>query len=315
MESHREAYLNFSLTGETPRVFFDAVTCLCKNFGKMKKQVLWVSHASRGGLKFVVEEESNFQASVLVRQSGFAKLEVSENFGGLCVFLTDLLDGLSVLGVTQTSQNFSNLSTSRASVLRVVQEKENEPLYLILHDPDFVTQCRLKTIQADPPVDFSFFSSSVVCSAILASDMLREALQEIDVAGTEALKVSVKREGIKPTISLQGVGRDGTTDTYGGFVGISVCVEFPSPIDSSSDVFAEFHVTDEFSGIVFPIHFIRRCLRALAFSDTCRLRVNRTGILSLVIRFRTGSKIPEQVVEISSSYCFLEYLVCPLEAV
>ncbi|GJD07413.1 Cell cycle checkpoint protein RAD1 [Galdieria sulphuraria] len=205
------------------------------------------------------------------------------------------------------------MSTSRANVLRVVQVMENEPIYLILHDPDFVTQCRLKTIQAEPPVDFSFFASSVVCSAILASDLLREALQEIDVAGTEALKVSVKREGPMPTITLQGVGRDGTTDTYGGFIGISVCIEFPSPTESSSDVFAEFHVSDEFGGVVFPMHFIRRCVRALAFSDTCRLRVNQTGVLSLVIRFRTGSKTPEQWIEVASSYCFLEYLIRSLE--
>ncbi|KAK4528179.1 hypothetical protein GAYE_SCF53G6114 [Galdieria yellowstonensis] len=310
MEDQRDAYLSFSLTGETPRVFFEALTCLCKNFGRTKKLVLWVSHAPRGGLKLVVEEESSFQASVLIRHNGFETLDVSENFDGFSVFLTDLIDGLSILGVTQNAQY--SVNQSRASVLRVVQAAKNEPLHLILHDPDFVTQCRLKTVQAEAPVDFSFFASTVICSAIVASEVFREALQELDVVNTEALKISVKRDSLKPTLILQGVNRDGTTDAYGGFVGMSICVEFPPPLESN-EVFAEFHVTDDFKAGVFPMNLVRRCVRALSFSDTCRLRVNRAGVLSIVIRFRTCLKTLEHS-ETPSSYCFLEYLICPFQA-
>eukprot|EP00871_Galdieria_phlegrea_P003328 jgi/Galph1/3997/GphlegSOOS_G2648.1 len=316
METSRDSSLSFSLSGDASKVLFDALCCLSMNSNKNKRQIIWILQATRGGLKLVVEEDATFQASVLIRENGFCSLEFSDSFVGVCVFLVDLVDGLSILGLSQNSQSgTSSLVATKGNILRLIYVSEGDPIFLILHDLDFVTQCRLKTLEFESPVDFSFFASSVLCSAILSSEYLREAFLEVDVPGTEAVKIHVKRDIHETSLIVESCGRSGNSYSSASLVGVSVSVELASNSDVETDLFAEFHVSEDFTQVIFPVHFIRRCIRALSISDTCRLRINENGMLSLVSRLGTNQKPSDRSNETLESYCFIEHLVLPLECI
>jgi cell cycle checkpoint protein len=224
------------------------------------------------GLKFSVEKTKTLRAKAYVKSSVFTEFELNEDNLEFTLNLSILLQCLQIFGQQ------SHLHMSYAGY--------GHPLALILEEDGVITQCEIKTLEAEAPIDFNFRSSAIISRAVVKSQFLRDCFAELDVPG--ASKVTVHMSPEAPFLSMSVEGDSS-----------SCKVDFPS--DKEAEVFTEFEAKSATSN-TYPLSLIRPCAKALAKSDHTNLRINEGGMWSM------QHVIPANDGTLTN---WVEFLICP----
>lgn len=192
---------------------------------------------------------------------------------------------------------------------------------ITLQESDVVTTCNIHTIESDNVTlpDFQFLAHEVWNKAIVQSEALKDALVELSYAG--ATTCELRLAPVKPRFRFQSPGLLGSS--VGEEVDEEVdavdteplcAVELPDPSDKTSNVFLEF-TSLKVQVSCYRLTLLQRCVKALAMSDTCRIRMNQDGMLSLVCLMRTAPAGASNDRAYVTNRYFTEFLIAAEEII
>lgn len=160
------------------RLLTDALSCIYSSTHRALDVVLSIPEA--GGLKFSVEQTGCLQASVLLPIDVFASFDCSEWSTRVRLNLCLLLECLNIF-------SSSGQQERAPTPIRLTYDGEGHALVLQFQEQDAQTVCKLNTINNDyldeMETDFQFSRHQVLNLALLQSEVLRDAIAELDYAG------------------------------------------------------------------------------------------------------------------------------------
>ncbi|KAJ3013181.1 ssDNA endodeoxyribonuclease [Thoreauomyces humboldtii] len=264
------------------------------------------------GIRFIVEDSRASQGRAYVQANHFSRYDYpvrlpddqdqgqdveSPDVITFSVDLQTLLDCLTIFGGSSgnpfssgvgSGAGYGGFGEKRAVeriAVRITVPMDGHQMSLILEERGVVTSCVLTTYDPDPMTELhaTFVEQRSICKVIMKSEWLKDAFSELDgTSDTITLLISPTT----PYFRLSASGLAGDTQ-----------MDYPK----DTDVVESFHcVRSTTNGYRYAL--LQPCLRALAVSSKCSIRVNEVGFLS--IQFMIN--ITEQDVT------FVEYLVSPL---
>jgi len=230
---------------------------------------------SKNGIKFTVEESKIYQANTFLQDALFQEYnwsQANEEQFRFKLNLTFFLDCLNIFG---------SAGGSGYTALQMVYRGYGHPLVLMLEEGGVVTNCAIKTLDADEITDFNFLGSPIICKVIMDAEGLRDAFSELDWSS--------------PTINFLLSPNDpyfrvSTVSPLGSFE-----VEYPK----DSDLFEQFQCSSV-SENRYKLSLLQPCFKALASANRTQIRVNGQGVLS----FQHMLKVEDQVG-------FVDFFVVP----
>eukprot|EP00180_Rhodochaete_pulchella_P001081 Plantae.Rhodophyta-Rhodochaete_pulchella.ctg18951.p1 GENE.Plantae.Rhodophyta-Rhodochaete_pulchella.ctg18951~~Plantae.Rhodophyta-Rhodochaete_pulchella.ctg18951.p1 ORF type:complete len:334 (+),score=41.93 Plantae.Rhodophyta-Rhodochaete_pulchella.ctg18951:35-1003(+) len=276
-----EAAALLSCRLDSARSLVEALSCIASSSKRDRDVVL--TAATRGGLRLTTEEAGCMQASVLIRAEAFASFSARQDLA-LSVNLSVLLDALQLFVSSDSSgRSSSTHGLSAVEPIRILCQDSAQPLVLASSaslnedgiDQGFSVTCRIRMLSEPSVADFAFASVPVVNSVIVQSDVLREALGDLDYAGAAVCELRLGPQ--PPRFRLE----SGDPNT-----GSSLAVELPDPDDPGTQVYREFS-SKKLQVCCYRLSLLQRCLKALASSDTTKVRMNADGMLSLAIKMKS----------------------------
>lgn len=187
--------------------------------------------------------------------------------------LTTLLNCLSV----------SDDTVGGSTAVKICYAGPGHPLVVMLDENGVLTDCGLRTLVADPPLEFDFIPSSAPNKFIVKSEVIRDALTEFDLLNS----------GVDVTFSIETNQRfvlsiDGP---------LSAC---EIEISGTSDCVSRLDCKESQS-YSYRLAMLLRTFKSLSLSrDTC-IRMNNRGILSMQLMIQ----LPNQQSAV------VEFLMCP----
>ncbi len=144
-----------------------------------------------------------------------------------------------------------------------------------LEDQGIITQCEIRTLETNGPIDFNFRSSPIVNRAIIKSQFLKDAFAELDAPGAGVVRIRMSPEAPFLSMSVRGDSS-------------SYQVDFP--LDKDQDVFTAFECKEAVTHS-YKLSLIHPCVRVLAKAEQTNMRINEDGMLSMqhVIPNETGN--------------------------
>lgn len=288
---------------ESVKPLLDALSCIYSS--AHKAQDVTISVHTDGGLRFSVEHTGCLQASVILPSSAFTSFHVSSSSVRLRLNLSLFVESLSLFATSpQDAPVSAQLSHNRSG----------DPLVLRLWDGEADTVCKLSTLALDNDhiamldINLAFYQFPLITTAVLSSDILREALSELDyhAASTAEIRLAPtppKFLLLSPAASLAS-DLDGLGDD-------ALCtVELPDPHDRTTDVFQSFTCRRSQCSVYKLLH-LQRCKQALSLSETCKLQMNAEGMLSIMCRMKSqdSSRFRPTVLD----RCFVEFVIAAQE--
>ncbi|KAK2710646.1 cell cycle checkpoint protein RAD1-like [Artemia franciscana] len=141
-------------------------------------------------------------------------------------------------------------------------EQYGAPLCLSVEEPVVSTDCKIKTLEPDEPVDFHFDLSDSTGKMILKSEVLKEAFSELD---STADKIKIEILVDPPTLRLVTNGSCGRSQTD-----IQANTEYVEMFSYQEKVDASYHQD-----------MLKLALKPLGISKRTSLRIDERGILCL----------------------------------
>ena len=111
-------------------------------------------------------------------------------------------DNTSTEDVLQWKRISSDITVSSHKVYTLTQDLL-QPQLTRLEESGVVTDCRIRTVQFDPVLDYDFSNSNVVCKLIMSSECLKEIFAELD-ASSETVQFSISPESRHFRITTEG---------------------------------------------------------------------------------------------------------------
>jgi len=251
--------------GENAKSIANLVSCI-HTTNSAKKHQMAICTLSRNGIKFTVEETKIYQANTFLQDQLFQEYNWNQNNEEQFRFklnLTFFLDCLNIFGST---------GGSGYTALQMVYRGYGHPLVLMLEEGGVVTNCAIKTLDADELTDFNFLGSPITNKVIMDAEGLRDAFSELDWSS--------------PTISLllspsEPYFRVSTVSAVGSFE-----VEYPK----DSDLFEHFQCSARQENR-YKLALLQPCFKALANASRTQIRTNSQGVLS----FQHMLKVEDQI--------------------
>ncbi|KAL5017623.1 hypothetical protein ScPMuIL_007212 [Solemya velum] len=232
--------------------------------------------ASSMGLKVTVEDAKCIQANAFIQEGVFHEFTIKEEQLTFKINLTVLLECLTIFGST----SFPGVTTS----LKMCYAGYGCPLVLILEEDGVLTDCNIKTLEADEVLDFNFCSSNVVNKIIMKSECLKEAFNELDMS-SDILEILMSPDA--PYFRLSTFGNSGSTHS-----------DFPK----DSDMVESFQCSQTQTNR-YKISLLKPSVKALGHSTRVSIRTDNRGFLSLQYMIKNED----------GQICFVEYYCVPDE--
>jgi len=220
----------------------------------LDKDQIAICSVTSAGMKFTVERSKVLQVKAYLKSSIFREFRLLQNVDSVEFSLN-----LSIL--LQCLQIFGEASHMELSYLGA-----GHPVSLILEDQGVITQCQIRTLDAMGPIDFNFRSSPIVSRAIVKSELLKEALAELEPPGGSIVQIRMSPEASFLSMAVNGDS-------------CSAQVDFPSD-GQSNDVFTAFECKEAVTNS-YKLNLIRPCVKVLAKSEQTNIRMNSVGMLSM----------------------------------
>uniref|UniRef100_A0A1B6D9P5 Cell cycle checkpoint protein RAD1 n=1 Tax=Clastoptera arizonana TaxID=38151 RepID=A0A1B6D9P5_9HEMI len=131
---------------------------------------------STNGLKVVVEDSKCIQVSAYISSNVFQELHVKEN--EQITFRIDLSTMLECLTIFDHCSSVPGLTTA----LMMSYQYEGAPLKMILEENGIITDCLLKTMNADDILDFHFPTNSEINKIIVLANDFKEIFNDLDTS-------------------------------------------------------------------------------------------------------------------------------------
>ena len=264
--------------------------------------LLLLSH----GIKLTVVKESKVVlAHAFLQAALFTEYSIREEGIRFTVSLPILSECISLFGSGSYSSSSSSSSAAAAAAassatsssgssgagLVLSQGGEGEPLVLRLDEAGVVTECAIRTLLSEDPINFVFATSDVRAKAIVTSNAIHDALYEMEgMAPIVEIAFHPETEtGALPVLKMGARGPSGACE-----------IEFPAG-GGASTVVESFEAIEPLS-YLYTSSLLHASLKALALAAKTSLRVNSAGILSL-----------QHMIIRSDHRIFVEFFVSPNE--
>ncbi|KAJ1975557.1 ssDNA endodeoxyribonuclease [Dimargaris verticillata] len=166
-----------------------------------------------------------------------------------------------------------------------VVNRQGSELEFVLEENEVISVCKLATFEAEDMAEFNFGQNPVCDRLIIKSEVLRDALAELDPSSE---KIAFGFYHHAPHFRLSTTGMGGSTE-----------VNFAK----DTDIMEAFFCTEAHS-VTYRFNQVKQALNALVYSTKTSIRVNTQGFLSMQFMIpadRTDS-------------CFVELLCSPLHS-
>lgn len=267
MEDGSQSVHQFECTLES----CDSLVYLIQSISIDKKDQLALWTLSKAGIKITVEKGKSLQAKAYIKQSGFQSFFIrdAQGIGGeeadsgvdtvqFTVNLPVLLECISIFGEGQ----FDN----KQCQFYLSYDGEGSPLSILLEDQGVMTECEIQTIEGVGMSDFNFRSNSIINRAIINSQYLKDALNDLEVRGSGGtLELFMSPNPPFFTLSVSG-------EAYSSSVAL--------PRDSGKDVFSVFECTQT-RRFRYDFNLFKGCFRALTRAERVSIRMNSVGMIQL----------------------------------
>lgn len=230
---------------------------------------------SDDGLKAVVEESKNVQASLYITRACFSEFRLLGDEASIRLNLSVVTDCLSIF-------------VNSECCMKIVFKGDSAPLIMVLeqHDgDDLITEMSIKTKNSEEHLEYNIeedddsYNSLIVRGADFSN-----LLNEIN-KGVEILDISISPTA--PYFSITSLGH--------------LQDESRIEIAKTSDMFISYHCNTA-SQARYKMSHIRLALKALAAATKVALRTDKSGLLGLQI----------MVLSDGDSQLYLEYFITPL---
>eukprot|EP00761_Pharyngomonas_kirbyi_P008342 gb/GECH01008353.1/.p1 GENE.gb/GECH01008353.1/~~gb/GECH01008353.1/.p1 ORF type:complete len:316 (+),score=78.10 gb/GECH01008353.1/:1-948(+) len=237
-------------------------------FGKRDQWATFV--LDRTAMKIVVEEDKVLQASATLNQNMFQEYSFkSDTPTQFQVNLANFIDVLNLYG-----------AASEGTAAHICYPGIDGTLVLLLTEGEIVTDCSMRTRDAEDPMEFrfrEFFSNDN--KLIVRSELLKEAFNEVEWMGN-SVWLTVSPE----TLYIQAEGTPGSLEMH---------------LQKNTDAFFQYECTEEKQNS-YPLTHLQKSIKALGLAARTCLRINDNSVLSLQHMLRTS---PE-------NYTIIEFLLC-----
>ncbi|XP_076034906.1 radiation insensitive 1 [Oratosquilla oratoria] len=251
-----------------------------KNILQLLKAINFKENAiifgSSNGLKITVEDAKCVQANAFIQADIFQEFEVKEEVVTFKVNLNVLVECLNIFmgsgvpGVTPA--------------LQMCYEGYGSPLVLVLEEAGVLTDCQIRTKEAEDTLDFAFCNTSVINKIIMRSECLKEVFAELDMS-SEHIEILMSPDA--PYFRLSTFGNHGVNQ-----------VDIPK----ESDMVENFSCTQT-TIYRYKLALIRPSVKPLIASQKVSVRTDERGFLCLQFMIKTED----------NHICFVEFFCCPEE--
>lgn len=233
------------------------------------------------GLKVsVVNASKTLLAHAWLRRELFFEYHLAPGGGLFGISLRTWMQCLQIFGL-----GVRGSSAEGPTRLQMQLESDGAPLVLLLQEgADALTDCSIRTLVPDPPLNFSFATEDVVVHLVVPSPVLHEALAELVTAG--------------PSVTLEPV--------VGATPGLRLCAE---GVLGFCEFFIPRGSMDSFDSLpgcqfTYQAKLLDSAIRAQSIAKSTLLRIKRDGVMSL-----------QFLIERAGLELFVEYFVAPEEQV
>jgi cell cycle checkpoint protein len=217
----------------------------------LDKQQVAMCTVSKTGMKFTVERTNLLQARAYLKNSLFQEFSLTQPSLEFSIDLSVILQCLQIFG--------------QSAHMEMSYGGHGHPLCLLLEDRGVITQCEIKTLDTPGPMEMNFRTSAITHRAIIRSEVLKDAFQDLDVP--EADSVSVHMTPDVPYLSM-------SVD------GASCRCQVDFATEQATDVFTAFQCADPVTHR-YSLELMKPCVKALLKSDHVNVRANRDGMMSM----------------------------------
>uniref|UniRef100_F6XMX2 Cell cycle checkpoint protein RAD1 n=1 Tax=Ciona intestinalis TaxID=7719 RepID=F6XMX2_CIOIN len=229
--------------------------------------------ATENGLKVTVEDSKCIQGNAFIQDQVFQEYSIRDEALTFQINLDILLECLNIFG--------SNNSTT---TMRMMYNGYGTPLVLMLEEDGAVTDCSIRTMEAEETLDFEFTAANVVNKIIMKADCLREAFNEMD-ASSEVLQITMSPD--PPHFRLATFGLLGQSH---------------QDIPKNSDMVEYFECNETLTNR-YRLNLLKPSVKAVNLACKVCVRVDHRGFLSL----------QHMIKNENGQICFVEYYCCPDE--
>lgn len=168
--------------------------------------------------------------------------------------LSVLLDCLNIYGGSLSHQTFPGV--------QIAYRGYGTPFLVMLEDNDILTDCALRTLEAENITSFQIRSSEIACRLVMKSDSLRDAFNELDWSNNSCSWI-LSNEA--PYFRLSTDGSESSCQ-----------VDYPK----DNQVFESFECTKSVE-FFYKMKQLQPCVKALSYAKKTQVRVNSEGLLSM----------------------------------
>jgi len=227
---------------------------------------------SENGIKVTVEDAKSVQANAFIKAEIFQEfllappstpapdsqppdLSFSLNLGVVLECL-NMFGGVGIGGDTASP------------TLKLCYGGYGEPLVLLLEDQGVVTDCAVRTREAEECLDFNFTTSSITSKVIIVSEYLRDVFSELDYT-SEYIEFLVSPS--PPALQLRTSGAAGDCTVT---------------IPESSDM-AEHFKCSQPAAARYRLNLLKHGIKPLSLSEKISVRIDSRDFLCLQYMVRT----------------------------
>ncbi|XP_042883005.1 cell cycle checkpoint protein RAD1-like [Penaeus japonicus] len=232
--------------------------------------------ASSNGLKVTVEEAKCIQANAFIQSDMFQEYNIQEDMITFKVNLNVFVECLNIFGGSSTP--------GITPALKMCYNGYGSPLILLLEEAGVLTDCSIRTQEADDTLDFNFCNTGVINKVIMRSECLKEVFSELDMS-SDVLEILMSPD--PPYFRLSTFGNYGTNHT---------------DIPRDSDMVENFTCTQTMIQR-YKLSLLRPSIKPLSASQKVSVRTDERGFLCLQFMIKTED----------NHICFVEFFCCPEE--
>jgi len=263
-----------------------------KIFSQLLKSIAFHNRStwfiSVNGIKVTVEDAKSVQTNAFIKKEIFQEFSLKTGRGdeedsddlSFSINLDVVLECLNMFGGVGGGGDASHCGSPN---LKICYAGYGHPLIFFLEEGGVITDCRIKTREAEECLDFNFPNAKIISKIIMNSDHLKDVMNELD-SGSEYIKFQ-----ICPTNQTFEISTDGPAGD---------CV-FTVPRDSDM---VEHFTCDTTSRARYKLSIMKHGIKPLNLSDKVSIRMDEREFLCL-----------QYMVQTEEGPAFLEFYCAPEE--
>ncbi|KAL9648446.1 hypothetical protein ABK040_014066 [Willaertia magna] len=283
-----------------------------------KKQCWSICELSNDGIKFYVQDKT-FQGIAFLKREIFQNYRYNAEVDHIYfdVNISVLIDCLILYG--------SNVA--QGTIVKLCFPGVDRTLSLLLGDESVVTDCNIKTKEAEDPYDFKFREFEIPSKLILKSEVLIDALSEIDWLA-KSVEIEIVKETTAQTSTEQQqqmLLEEGNVSGVGQNEHVNQQQQHPSTLSTQNRGRLVFRTMDNVIGSLevevpnigdafysfecnktqnntYMLSHIQHCMKALSQSERVCIRMNTEGTLSM-----------QFVIKATEPVTYVEFFLLPMD--